>query len=341
MFEAMLKEARLLIVEDEELTLDQLCEALEKDVKSIKRCLNGKEAWDFYQEHFDEIDIVLTDIRMPVMNGVELIEHIKKHSPNQEVIVLSANSDSETLIDIINLGVNSFILKPVLGKKLISHVLETYKRCYKGTLLTKYMNELIQTKEALEKQNEEQSRLIRVLEQKIKYYPPTKAVVEKQKAEAEELAQKDVDEDADRNYYECILEDHKHEMIELEEQIDATASLMILSRKIDLQKLYQISSYFTEYGLMLSYYHRFSLLGGEIASISEAIDQFDPDSNPDKGVILDFLESFLFTLKKWRVDFFEGKLKTPNDYDNSMLSDIQTIKSALKNEYTDGEMEFF
>jgi len=77
---------------------------------------NGKEGLKLYQER--PIDIVLSDIAMPVMDGIKLSREIKKRNPQQHIIITSAFEESAYFIELINIGVSKFILKPPSNRQL-------------------------------------------------------------------------------------------------------------------------------------------------------------------------------------------------------------------------------
>jgi two-component system, cell cycle response regulator len=102
--------ARILIVDDHVELRDMLKEAM---VLSGYDCLtagNGREALECLEAN--SVDVVLTDIKMPEMNGLELTEHIKK-SHNVDVIVMTGFTDDFTYEEIITKGASDFMLKPV------------------------------------------------------------------------------------------------------------------------------------------------------------------------------------------------------------------------------------
>jgi len=78
---------------------------------------NGNDALNLYREYYDKnqkyIDIVLTDIEMPKMDGIELSEKIMQINKEQDIIVISAYTDTKHLIKLINIGVAQFITKPI------------------------------------------------------------------------------------------------------------------------------------------------------------------------------------------------------------------------------------
>lgn len=115
--------SRVLYVEDDEVTREVGCLYLNKFFPFVVTAKDGKEGLDFYEN--GKYDLVLTDICMPRMNGIELIRQIHRRNPKQQVIVISAYNDSEFIIPLVELGVDRFILKPMDSKKFIVAIYET------------------------------------------------------------------------------------------------------------------------------------------------------------------------------------------------------------------------
>jgi two-component system, response regulator YesN len=78
---------------------------------------NGEEAWEILQR--ETIDIVVTDIKMPCMDGLELSQMIRRQFPLVKIIILSGFSDFQYARQAISLGVNEYILKPVNAEDLL------------------------------------------------------------------------------------------------------------------------------------------------------------------------------------------------------------------------------
>lgn len=106
-----LKQLKLLFVEDETELLDILYNTLEKLNANFILAKNGQEALDLIEEHKD-IDIIITDINMPVMNGLELIEAIKESDLDTPFIITSAHTEKEYIDKAKELGVEHYLLKP-------------------------------------------------------------------------------------------------------------------------------------------------------------------------------------------------------------------------------------
>ncbi len=122
------KKLKVLIAEDYSPARKDLFEALQDLFKSVKAVEDGEEALRIYKECMTDenkkIDILITDIKMPKLDGVELCKAVKKLNSKQEIIVLSAYSDSEYLVKLINLGISRFINKPMNDKELIETLLK-------------------------------------------------------------------------------------------------------------------------------------------------------------------------------------------------------------------------
>ncbi len=100
----------ILYVEDDKNARNELKELLEDYFTHVLVASNGEEALELYKNN--KVDIVLTDILMPKMDGIELSRRIKKDSPNTPVVVITAHSEHHYLIECIKLRVDGYILKP-------------------------------------------------------------------------------------------------------------------------------------------------------------------------------------------------------------------------------------
>ena len=125
-FESLLKYSKqlsILYVEDHEELRNSTVEILNSLFAKVSSGIDGAEALsiykNFYREENQYYDIVLTDIKMPNMNGVTLIEEIYKINLQQKIVVLSAHDESEYLVPLINLGINHFIQKPIEFDRLL------------------------------------------------------------------------------------------------------------------------------------------------------------------------------------------------------------------------------
>ncbi|MGR9116562.1 MAG: HD domain-containing phosphohydrolase [Gammaproteobacteria bacterium] len=109
---------RVLYVEDDIETREELVLILESWIGELYVAANGLEGLKLYQAH--EPEIVITDIQMPAMNGLEMSAEIKALNSEQCIVVLSAYNDVEYLFKALELGIQHYITKPVLIERLLT-----------------------------------------------------------------------------------------------------------------------------------------------------------------------------------------------------------------------------
>jgi len=116
------KTLSVLLVEDFEPLRREMLEVLEDLFQTVIAASDGKEALALYQDAFDTnpttIDLVISDIQMPNMDGVTLTQNIRELNAEQSIIILSAHTDSKYLIELINMGISKFLTKPIQQDEL-------------------------------------------------------------------------------------------------------------------------------------------------------------------------------------------------------------------------------
>lgn len=106
----------VLIVEDDKLSLFMYTEFLKTVVSEVYSASNGFDGIRIFRKN--KPDIVITDIMMPEMDGLEMIKKIKDIDPDVKAIMISGHSDADYFIRSIDLGVDAYLLKPVDNQKL-------------------------------------------------------------------------------------------------------------------------------------------------------------------------------------------------------------------------------
>jgi len=102
---------KLLYVEDDEMSRELIHAVLEHYFENIITAVDGIEGLEKFKQN--DIDLVITDITMPKMNGLELATELKKINPDTPVLVFSAHNESEYFLESIKLGVEGYLLKPI------------------------------------------------------------------------------------------------------------------------------------------------------------------------------------------------------------------------------------
>ncbi|MCG8567493.1 MAG: sigma-54 dependent transcriptional regulator [Desulfobacterales bacterium] len=126
----------ILIVDDEKHYPVILGEILREEGYDALTASSGMEALDIINSHL--IDLVLTDVKMPGMTGIHLLEKIKEVKPDLPVIIMTAFGSVEKAVDAMHKGAYTFILKPFENEALIAHVakaLSMYRIVQENSLL--------------------------------------------------------------------------------------------------------------------------------------------------------------------------------------------------------------
>lgn len=116
---------KVMIVDDEpivSLTIKAICNWDENNINIAYEAENGKKALKILEEN-DDIDIIITDLNMPIMDGIDLIKNIKDKKLNQKIIVLSSYKDYALVREAFKLGVEDYILKTEIDENNLLELL--------------------------------------------------------------------------------------------------------------------------------------------------------------------------------------------------------------------------
>ncbi len=120
----------LLYVEDEIGIQKNIHEILDCIFKNIYLASDGEEAFKIYEEK--KPDLIITDIRMPKLNGIELAKRIRKIDSKVRIIVTSAHTDLTYMLDAAELHLVKYIIKPITEPKL-TQALESFIESFEGS----------------------------------------------------------------------------------------------------------------------------------------------------------------------------------------------------------------
>ena len=142
-------ELTILLVEDEEGTRNQIKGILELFFAKVYSAKDGVDALEIYKK--EKTDIVMTDLTMPRMCGLELIQFIRKISQKQKIIVMSAHTETDIIVNAIKSSVDGYILKPINANQM-------FESLEKTALTLKMELENISYQKNLESKVEKQAR---------------------------------------------------------------------------------------------------------------------------------------------------------------------------------------
>ncbi len=106
-----LKKTTLLYVEDDDSTREELEFFLQNKVNKLFVAKNGQEGLDTFEKN--RPDLIITDIQMPIMNGIQMIKKIKEIDPNVPIVIITAFNDTDYLFEAIKLKVTNYLTKPL------------------------------------------------------------------------------------------------------------------------------------------------------------------------------------------------------------------------------------
>ena len=132
----MPRKIKLLIIDDEVKFLDSIAKRLELRDFDVTKAVNGQEAIDAARE--GKFDLALLDLKMPGMNGQQVLEILKKEHKYLEVIILTGHGSVNSAVECTKLGAFSYLPKPYEFDSL----LEILKEAYEARLKKKFEKDL-------------------------------------------------------------------------------------------------------------------------------------------------------------------------------------------------------
>lgn len=330
---------RVLYVEDEEIVAKQTMLLLGEYFRELDHAYDGQEGLDMYKaartDGDEGYDLVITDINMPNMNGIELSMAIIKINQEQKIVVISAHNDAQHLYQLINVGVDRFITKPIS----IEHMMKTFYSIGKSISDHKYVQHHY---EHIEELNGQLTKKNRELEKSLRMYDNMvmKEKLNQQKTTTKESLKVKVEEEKNQDDLNDLVENGLPELFDLYDEMDALIFKMILAKEAD--KIQQFANNLYKYSSVLSGHYTFYELSVSFKKLSDFIkNESLPDDKEKVHNILSILESFLFTLNRWQDSWSHTKGPSANFFDDSLKSDIDTIMNIWKEEEEYEEIEFF
>lgn len=118
----LIKNMNILYVEDEEELRETYQEILSMLVNKVFIAKDGKDALEIFEANSTNIDLIISDIRMPNIDGIEFATMIKEKAPQIPIILTTAFSDTSYLLKAIKIGVSDYVLKPISVENIIESI---------------------------------------------------------------------------------------------------------------------------------------------------------------------------------------------------------------------------
>lgn len=144
----MMNEISILYVEDEIDILEGIQSYLSLKFKTVYTAMNGEEGLKLYKEK--QPDIVLTDITMPIMDGLSMAEHIRAINNDVPIILMTALSDTNSFITAIDMGIDGYIIKPASKEALEKNLEKSAKTINNKRLLIRKQKLLSEYRNAVD-----------------------------------------------------------------------------------------------------------------------------------------------------------------------------------------------
>jgi DNA-binding response OmpR family regulator len=116
----------ILVVDDEPVARKSLTDILKLEGFNVNSVPNGQAAVEYVRTH--HVDLVIVDLRMPGMDGLEVVQVVNQLSPDTEVIVLTAFGTTETAIQALRLRIHDYLLKPASPAQILTSVRKGLER---------------------------------------------------------------------------------------------------------------------------------------------------------------------------------------------------------------------
>lgn len=112
--------SNILVVDDEPVARQSLSDILRLEGYGVTSVPNGQSAVEFVRTH--SVDLMVVDLRMPGMDGLEVVQIVNQISPDTEVILLTAHGSIETAVEALRLRIHDYLLKPALPSQIVASV---------------------------------------------------------------------------------------------------------------------------------------------------------------------------------------------------------------------------
>ena len=160
------KELSILFVDDEPIVMNLIVPILEPLVDKVYQATNGKDALEIYQNN--KIDILIVDINIPILNGLELTKKILKQNEEAIIVVITSQTDINIFYELVNLGVTRVLLKPLKYDTLPNILYKAAQTHYDRKLLEDYENKMLDSFDRLEEEIKKEKEKNHQLQIKVK-----------------------------------------------------------------------------------------------------------------------------------------------------------------------------
>ena len=303
---------RVLFAEDDLIIQEQFKTFLLRFFAHIDTANNGVEALEYYAKN--KYDLVITDLSMPQMNGIELSRHIKDTNEDQFIIVVSAHSESDKLINLINIGVDGFILKPVDIPLVIQQLLKICTIISDHNMLEYYNKLLEDTNIELERSNVEYQIALNELMQLRTYaQKDTKTLALMSASEYNHL-------------YSVELFGKNDNLEEVEHMLNAL--VLDTNYPTQIQTVFKLRNMFKIYADEILVMPRFKLLSDSMSKLEQRMSVYEDTTSIAN--IVEMVVSIITNMERWRLGVLKYKyMEDIHAMDNELVHEVHVLERFL------------
>ncbi len=349
------KDLTILYVEDNESIRISTYKVFKNFFAHVDTAIDGDDGLEmflaYHKAHNRYYDLVISDISMPIMDGIDMGKEILSYHLSQPIIFISAYNETEYLLEAIRMGVSGFLIKPLKVEELATILYKTCQAIHDKRLIhdhydqiEEYSAQLQAQNSELQKKNEALEKSLRVLDTMV--YKENSIPVEK--AQVPLTSSLCDDKDRIQEQISHLVRDDLPELTDLHLEIDALLIEIISSGaepSVANENLRKMAADFSRYAYILqlySFYHELSSAMREFTRLINTVSL--PRDKESRLNIFLFLESFMYVLGKWQKDLHIVEHDKLNYLDASLISDMETISNMWKQEVApveSCELEFF
>jgi CheY-like chemotaxis protein len=313
------KNLTVLIAEDDETALGMYKQAVEPFFKEVKTAADGKKAYEIYSDKENQVDIIVTDINMPHLNGLELIKKIRSANQTIPIIVASAYANSDSFVKFIEAGISSFLPKPLSVEAL-------FHCAYAAAIKVDDARLILEYQQKLEEQVYEYMKEIDTLKKEnLAIKQGSVAEVVSVGGNVASVNEPGASKD---KYFEKISKFDKNEFG------DAVLHMQnhqaFITNQDSTADRARLSCVILEMHTILTIIHKIPLF----ANLSAGFEQLWTYLVGDKNSVLanrEPLEKFIAKLERFYLDIIAQESATPNCYDDEILELAKNIRNLGEN----------
>lgn len=341
------KNLNLLIVEDEEQIRSATVNLFKRLFAVVHEAADGAEGLKIFQAKPKFYDLILTDINMPNVDGIQMLKAIRKHDALIPIVVLSAYTDFDRMLNVINTGADSFLPKPFNMKTSVSSFYRLTVRISDAKIMQEHIEQIEEENYLLNKElaiSKEKNRLMYSAYQamnspllqseiiKVPILQSEPSVNNNSKyleITPEIVSVKKLNNQAQQTYIYNYME--PDDLEDIKENLARLNSLMLIVGGGDIthDEVAEISYYIQRIGKSTSAYHEsypISRALGSLSSIIQANNQTFIDKSSSLGSLC---KAFGVDLVNWVQMIFHDGATSVDVMDDTIISNSQMLGSML------------